>query len=47
MWYLALILMFINIVFYYSSKRDSKYKEGNLFLVTIPEYTIESIEVQK
>ena len=47
MWYLALILMLINIVFYYSSKRDSKYKEGNLFLVTIPEYTIESIEVQK
>ena len=47
MWYLALILMFINIVFYYSSKRDSKYKDGNLFLVTIPEYTIESIDVQK
>ena len=39
--------MFINIVFYYSSKRDSKYKDGNLFLVTIPEYTIESIDVQK
>lgn len=47
MWYLILIIIFINIVFYYSSKRDAKYKEGMLFLVTIPEYAIDSIEVQK
>lgn len=47
MWYLVLIIIFINVVFYYSSKRDAKYKEGMLFLVTIPEYAIESMEVQK
>ena len=40
-------IVFINIVFYYSSKRDAKYKEGLLFLVTLPDYALESVPVQQ
>lgn len=47
MWYLIITIVFVNIVFYYSSKRDAKYKEGTLFLVALPDYALESIEVQK
>ena len=38
-------IVFINIVFYYSSKRDAKYKEGLLFLVTLPDYALESVGI--
>lgn len=47
MWYLIITIIFVNIVFYYSSKRDAKYREGMLFLVTLPDYALESMEVQK
>ena len=47
MWILILCLVFINVVMYFSSKRESRYNEGRLFLVTIPDWTYESVEIKE
>ena len=47
MWILILCLVFINVVMYFSSKRESRYNEGRLFLVTIPDWAYESVEIKE
>lgn len=47
MWILVACLVFINIVSYFSSKREKQYHDGMLFLVTIPEWAYDSIEIKE
>ena len=47
MWILILCLVFINVVMYFSSKRESRYNEGRLFLVTIPDWAYESVDIKE
>lgn len=47
MYCLIITIAFVNLVLYYSSKRDAKYKEGMLFLVTLPDYALNSIDIHQ
>ena len=47
MWILILCLVFINVVMYFSSKRESRYNEGRLFLVTIPDWLMNLLKLKK
>lgn len=47
MWILTLCIVFINIVMFFSIKRESAYKENQLFLVFIPQWAHDSIEIQE
>lgn len=47
MWILILCIVFINAVMYYSIRREAAYKNDSLFLVSIPDWVYESIEIQE
>ena len=47
MWILILCLVFINVVMYFSSKRESRYNEGRIFLVKNPYWAYESVEIKE
>lgn len=45
-WLILVIMLSVEIVIYYQSKSDAKYREQRLFLISIPAYAYESQEVK-
>ena len=45
-WLILVIMLSVEVVIYYQSKSDAKYREQRLFLISIPTYAYESQEVK-
>lgn len=45
-WLILVVMLSVEVVIYYQSKSDAKYREQRLFLISIPAYAYESQEVK-